>query len=80
MHDVNVVDIDLLSEVISHHGWMLQIQMSFLQELKKFGKPKLPANAFMLFIRSSRLERGNAHPTVSSLAISLYYKVHLPKK
>lgn len=51
----------------------------FLQELKKFGKPKLPANAFMLFVRSSRLERGNAHPTVSNRAICFCHALHLLK-
>ena len=51
----------------------------FRQELKKFGKPKLAPNAFMLFVRSSRLERGNAHPTVSNWAIHFCHTLHLLK-
>ncbi|KAL8576725.1 hypothetical protein ACOMHN_025198 [Nucella lapillus] len=43
-------------------------------ELRKFGKPKMPPNAFMLFVRSSRLERGNARPTQFIKGLVEYWK------
>ncbi|XP_076456825.1 transcription factor A, mitochondrial-like [Babylonia areolata] len=43
-------------------------------ELRKFGKPKMPANPFMLFVRSSRLERGNTPPTQFMKGLVEYWK------
>ncbi|KAK7112673.1 transcription factor A, mitochondrial-like [Littorina saxatilis] len=52
-----------------------KIERRHKMELRKFGKPKRPPNAFMLFIRSSRLERGNAHPTTFVKGLVEYWKL-----
>nr|KAG5697887.1 hypothetical protein BaRGS_017144 [Batillaria attramentaria] len=49
------------------------------KELRKFGRPKRPPNAYLLFVRSSRLERGDAPLGQFTKGLVEYWK-QMPKE